>query len=148
MDGVGLPSDLYRLAVLPPYSPHWSEFSTEEQEKLVSNFLAVYLHNAINTKDFPRDRELEGLLAQLESTVKSLRHNAWCQLLERYGDRGEIPDRSAFLQLPHDEQVLLSIDRNAWELSVSPILEKLISWVCKNNHEIQTWHIARLQHFN
>lgn len=147
VDGVDHPRDLHRLAVIPPYAPNWHRFSAAEQEKLISNFLAVYLHNSINTKDFPTDNNLIGLLSRLESTVKSLHHNAWRHLLERYGDSGEAPDKAAFMGLPPEEQVRLSADRNEWEHSVAPILEEMIRWVRNNSEAIQKWHTARLELF-
>lgn len=147
VDGVERPQDLRRLAVIPPYAPNWHRFSAAEQEKLISNFLAIYLHNSINTRDFPTDAELNGLLSRLESSVKSLKHNAWRELLERYGDSGEAPDKAAFMGLPPEEQVRLSADRNEWEHSVAPVLEEMIRWVCKNSSTIQEWHAARLELF-
>lgn len=148
MDGVDHPRDLYRLAVIPPYAPNWHRFSAAEQEKLISNFLAIYLHNSINTKDFPTDKNLTGLLSQLESTVESLHHNAWRHLLERYGDSGEAPDKAAFTALPPEEQVRLSADRNEWEHSVGPILEEMIRWVHDNRGAILEWHSSRLKLFS
>lgn len=148
VDGVDHPQDLHRLAVIPPYASNWRRFSAAEQDKLISNFLAVYLHNSINTKDFPTDKVLTGLLCQLELTVKSLHHNAWRHLLERYGDTGEAPDKAAFMGLPLEEQVRLSACRNEWEHSVAPILEEMIRWVRDNSGAIQEWHISRLKLFS
>ncbi len=146
--GVEHPKELTSLAVIPPFAVNWHTHSAEQKTNLVSNCVSLFIHNAINSNDFPVNAELTALLIELEVTIKSLHRNAWRTLFERVGETGCAPDRIATETLTNTEQLLLSGHWKEWEDNIAPVTEDITLWFIKNIDSIQVWHEKRLAPFS
>lgn len=146
VDGVECPSDFTNLAVLPPFCKFWDSFSRLEKEKLVRNFLSVYIHNMLNTDDFPTGEYIKGQLDRLEKSIQGLSNNEWCKLLLDYGNSGKMLSRRCILDLPPHMHASLAGDRAEWESLVSPALDNIAEWL-DNNKLVEAWHVERLSRF-